>query len=372
MVKPLVIGIFAVLALLVCMPLRAATSLTQEQQPWRMMEKAHLAYSEGDYGLAVRLAEEAKQNKAKEYAWFISTISNELKIQQVQRAGDGISAVMEQLQQRNAYTAIEILSSFVDSYGEEFFQNKVSMVLEYITKMSVLPEADCVIGDAYLLQGEVELAKEYYRQAFDKAYGLDIPDSKYDILYKLADLAIMQADDALLEQSLLLVLADDPYYNGEARFSENQGPSSPYLRAMIRSIANGYSIDRIFLMYRANTYRSLQAFIMLASFYKRINDTERFLGTSALGALTAFTRMYEIVSERDLEFSYTTVDAFFNNSMRYFDVREWMTKNAVWNSFVLFADALSVHGQRSLASEILQILVKYAPENIAAMAKRAQ
>jgi tetratricopeptide (TPR) repeat protein len=337
-----------------------------------MIEKAHLAYEQGDYGLAVRLAEEAKQNKVKEYAWFTSMLSNELKALQVQRAGDAISAVLEQLEQRNAYTAIEILTSFVAIYGEEFFQYKVSAVLDYIAKMDVLPEADCVIGDAYLLQGEVELAKDYYRKALDKAYGLDIPDTKYDILYKLADLAMMQADDALLEQSLLLVLVDDPYYNGEAQFSENQGPSSPYLRAMLRSITNGYSIDRMFLMYRAGTYRSLKALIMLADFYRRIDETERFLGTAALGALTAFTRMYEVVSERTLEFSYTTVDAFFRDSMRYADVQEWMTTNAVWTSFVLFADALTVHGQRPLASEIWRILVRYAPENIAVAAKLAQ
>jgi hypothetical protein len=41
-----------------------------------------------------------------------------------------------------------------------------------------------------------------------------------------------------------------------------------------------------------------------------------------------------------------------------------MTKNSVWECFLLFADAATLCGQEPLAREIRQILINYAPANI--------
>jgi tetratricopeptide (TPR) repeat protein len=354
------------------MPVNAATILQPDEQPWYMIEKARIAFEQGDYGVSVRLAETAKRNKSKEYSWYVTTLSNELRAQQVQRVGDNITAATVELKARNSNTAVEIVAYFVDTYGADFFHNRVSELIAHISAMSVFPEADCIIGDVYAIEGDVELAREYYLKAWKNANAMEIPDAKYDILYSLADLALMQEDYDSFEQSLLLVLADDPYYNGTERVAENQGHTSSYLRSMIQSINRGYSVDRLFLMYRANTYRSLKALIMLTSYYKRNQDIERFLEMSVLGALTAFTRINEIVTERDINYAYTTVDNLFKDSLRYAEIQDWMTKNSVWDCFLSFAEAATLYGQNPLAHEIRRILINYAPSNIVAAVPRSQ
>jgi hypothetical protein len=360
-VKIVKIFIVFILCVSVYVPVNAATILQPDEQPWYMIEKARIAFEQGDYGVSVRLAEAAKQNKLKEYSWYVTTLSNELRAQSVQRAGDDITAAMVALEARDAYAAIEIVSYFVDAYGADFFHNRISELIAYISVMAVFPEADCIIGDVYAVEGEAKLAREYYLKAWKNAAAMEIPDAKYDVLYRLASLARMKNDDDAFEQALLLILADDPYYNGAERISENQGRASPYLKSIVQSINRGYSADRIFLMYRANTYRSLQALIMLASFYRRNQDAERFLEVSVLGSLTAFTRINEIIAERDIVYEYTTVDNLFKNSLRYADIQDWMKKNSVWECFVLFADAASLYGQEPLAREIRQIFTNYAP-----------
>jgi hypothetical protein len=348
----------------VCAPAAAVTTLRPEEQPWRLMERAQIAFDQHDFGASVKFAEEAKRNKAREYAWFVSVLSAEIHSQQIQRTGGKIDAVLRELKDREARNAIEIVSYFTALHDPDYYHDSASELIAYISSMGVFPEAECLIGDVYLLESEIELAKTYYMKAWEQSYALDIPDSKYDILYKLARLAGMAEDDELFEQSLLLVLADDPYYNSTTQFA--------YLNAVIQAINRGYSADRIFLMYRANTYRSLDAAALLAPFYKRKQDPEKYLQIAILSVLTAFSRMHEILGERDLEYAYTTLDDFFAKAKRYADIQEWITNHMVWECFISFADAAAMQGKQSLAEEIRRIILRHGPNRIVELVRRNQ
>jgi tetratricopeptide (TPR) repeat protein len=354
------------LCLCLAAPVFGATILLPEEQPWRLMERANIAFERGEFGAAVRLAEEAKRNKNREYAWYASILSTEMNSSALQETGDQIDAALRAMEDRQARNAVEILAYFTSLNGQDYFHNSVAAIISHISTMFVLPEADTLIGDVYMIEGEAELAKSYYLKAWEHAYALDIPDSKYDILYKLARLAEMQDDDELFEQSLLLILAADPLY------SQGGGQISSYLRSIIQSINRGYSADRIFLMYRASTYRSLDALIQLAPFYQRTGDNEKFLATSILAALTAFTRLYEIHLERDLDFTYTTLEDFFTRCGRHRDIQEWIANHKVWESFLTFADAVLTTGQKPLADELRRIVIRFAPLYIAEIARHAQ
>jgi hypothetical protein len=182
----------------------------------------------------------------------------------------------------------------------------------------------------------------------------------------------MRQDDELFEQSLLLVLAEDPYYNGSARISDEQQVSRSYLRSMVQVILRGYSADRFFFMYRAHTYQSLQAYARLAPFYRRTQEPDRYLETSIMAAITAFSRIYEILLDRDLDYTYTTLDNFFTRVLWYTDIQEWITRNKVWECFLYLADAASQHGQQSLTRELGQLIRRYAPAHIVGLLEQSQ
>jgi hypothetical protein len=128
------------------------------------------------------------------------------------------------------------------------------------------------------------------------------------------------------------------------------------------ALARNYTLDRIFLMYRADQYRSLRAYIALAKFYRDRNMKESFLKTALLGSLTAFTRMYAFVVERDVGYEYKGVKDFFVRASRFRDMTVWSINQDVWDClYYLYeaTDALSFH---TFSNELLPILAQLSPD----------
>jgi hypothetical protein len=333
-----------------------------------VLEKAVIAFETGEYGTALRLADEAKQNKRREYNWFVQTLVDAMKPYQVQQAGDDIFAVLTALESRDAHDAGEISRMFVYMYSADFFHMHVSEITAHIRKMNVFPEADFLIGKIYFYESELLLAREYYTRSWEQAYALDIHEQKYDILYHIADLAKMLGDDELFERSLLLVLADDPFYNNQAVVSAGMETGNTFYDSVKRALGRGYSVDKIFEMYRVNEYRSLRAYIALAGFYRDAGMTEQFLKNAVLGSFTAFTRMYAIAVERNVGYEYKGVNEFFIQVLRYNDVAAWSLELGVWECFYYLFEATggTLTAAAPLANgfsmELLTILVNTSPD----------
>ncbi|MDR3311858.1 MAG: hypothetical protein LBS64_01825 [Spirochaetaceae bacterium] len=329
-----------------------------DEQPWRLLEQAKIAFAQKDFGTALRLANEARANKAREYGRYLSTLTAELRPQQVQRAGDRIDGVLSVLRDRDSTAAVEIITGFLDRYGEEYFRGRITELTTHIKKNAALPEADYLVGDIYLIEGELDLAKSYYLQAWENAFALDIPESKYNILYQLARIGELQNDDELFEQSLLLILADDPYAGG---FQHKDGR---FIRGVIQNIERGYSADKLFFMYRTDTFRALNAYLSLASFYRRAQNNGDYLATATLAMLTVCTRMYNALVERDRAYTFTTLSDFFSHVLYSQEIAGWADSHKGWEALLLFADAVKKNGQHRLSREILDLLWVYAPEHI--------
>jgi hypothetical protein len=340
----------------------AATILSSEEQPLRVLEKAHIAFENDEYGMALRLAEQAQQNKRKEYTWYSQTLTDALKPYQVQQAGNEIGAVLAILESRDAHDAVDIIRSFVNAYSAEYFHYSVLEIMAYIQKTYVYPEADFLIGNIYFYESEPLLAKEYFTRAWNNAFALNVPEEKYDILYRMSDLAAMQGDDELFEQSLLLVLADDPYYNNQAAVGVGMESAGSFYDSIKKALERNYTVDKIFQMYRANEYRSLRAYIALAKFYRDHGIKDSFLKTAVLGSLTSFTRMYAIVSERNVGYEYKGVESFFAAGLRYNDVVNWSIDQSVWDCFYYLFEAADDRNLNIFSSELLLILANVSPD----------
>ena len=335
-----------------------ASILENTQQMWRVFESARVAFESGEYGKALTYAEEAKRLKKTQYEHYLRILSDGLKPVQVQREGDALDAVLAVLRSRDSTDASAILQFFASKQPPESIPS-VSRVIEYIQKMSVFPEADFLIGRVYLYESELLLAREYYTRAWDASFALDIPDERYNILYEMADLALLLADDELYEQALLLVLADDPYYNTSISLGEMEAVLYVSVK---NALEKKYELNRIFQMYRATHYRSLTAYIALAKFYREKGMKDEFLKNAVLGSLTAFSRMYEIVSERNVAYEYKGVRDFFSEVMRYRDVVNWSIDQSVWDCFYYLFEAASERGHAAFANEMIAILASLSPD----------
>ncbi|GMO62334.1 MAG: hypothetical protein Ta2A_08880 [Treponemataceae bacterium] len=335
------------------------TNLPLDQQPWRLLEQANIYFENGEFGKALMLAKNARENKEKDYAWLGTTLTNALKAWEVQKAGDDIESVLRVLKSRDEHRAVAIIESFVSEKGLAFFHKSVKEIMSYIKKMSVYPEADFLCGKIYAIEGEIPVAKSYFIKTWDAAYALDVPDMKYDILYEIADTALVAKDNELFEQSILRILADDTYFNGDSKALPSSDAESSFARSVLTAaLERSFDADTIFLMYRVSEYRSIKAYTKMADFlFKKGKLSERrFLTVSMFGALCAFNKISSIVAERDVDYSYKTVDALFKKAMRYPDIRAWIEENDVWQTFYYFSQAANAHGKTALSRGLLQTI----------------
>lgn len=328
-----------------------------ESLSWRVLQDAQLAYEQGAYGEAIKLADIAKQKRKNEVDWALFTLNQALKPASVQRVGDNIGAVRQILKERNSEMALEIIHQVLVKHSESSLGDSIAQLREKINLYSAYPEADYLLGCLYTLEGEYAIAEKFLLDAWEESYVLDIPDQKYDILYQMAYLAKLQKNYDRYEKNLLLIISADEYV-------DSNGKEGTLIKAVKRSIAkDDMTIDKLFLLYRSTAYTSLDAYYQLATFYDEKGENEKALTMSTLAALASFTRMYEAVKDRDMEYNYTTFLAYLKKVGEFYEIAEWGAKSGVWKGFFSFAKILYKNDRKNLAYDMLSTLSQYCPED---------
>jgi hypothetical protein len=163
----------------------------------------------------------------------------------------------------------------------------------------------------------------------------------------------MDNDTKEYEKYLLLIIAHDSFYKDENMMS-----------AMERTLKGTSSdtLERFFKLYRADNFNLLNAYISLSEYYQSKNHKQKSLHTSALGALTGFTKILSVVSNRNPEFKYTNLGALFEEASLYPDIIEWGINNSVWMGFYQFAEQAQKNDYPIFAKQMYNVLKDYSPE----------
>lgn len=133
------------------------------------------------------------------------------------------------------------------------------------------------------------------------------------------------------------------------------------MKATIRSV-KADCMEKFFLMYRTEHFQVLNAYFLLSEYYQEQNEKERALTVSALGALTGFSRVYDVVSKRNPEFEYTGLASLLIEACRYSDITEWGAQNNVWKGFNDFAENAFKSGCPIFAIQLYSVLKEHSPE----------
>ncbi len=321
-------------------------------EDWRLLIKAQNCFTQGDYGSALSYAEKAKQSRRQLIDWEVYTLENTLKNSRVRKANDKLELVLPELQTYST-AASEIAQSYVALHGIDFFNNSFSNLVSYVDSLRVYPEADCLVGKVYELDGETALAIQYLTDAYRNADKLDVSDERYDILYHLAMLSYNTGDDEAYETYLLLILKDDQQYT-----------NASYLNALVRTISNDQvgTMEKFFKLYRSNRDISLKSLASLAEYYASLGQAEKSLRASALGSVIAFTMMYETLQSRLTAWEYTDLSSMIKDASMYADIVQWGNENNVWKLFCEFGDAVLQSGCLIFSNELFTALSQSIPE----------
>lgn len=320
------------------------------QDEFYLMRQAQAAYNIGDYGMALKRVQFAREFRKARVEWELYTLQNSFRPAEVRRVGESMSEIMPVLETREDYDAIEIITRYQKNPRSVNATRNSTRLIEYIGSYTEFPEADFLIGNIYYIEGDYILAEKYFQNAWKNRTLLDVPDQQYDILYKLANLSDMQGDEIAYEEFLTAVVRDDQYFK-----------NSNMQNAMLRIIKLGRAgcVDNLFNLFRPDNYLMLDAYINLSRLYEKNGDSREALYLSALASLTCFTRMYAIVAKRAPDYSYQGVSNFFERAFTYSDVTRWAYENDVWQSLENLAELADKNGCQAFARELTDIMQNF-------------
>ena len=330
-----------------------ALNLSINEDSVKAYREAVVCYENQKYGQALKLCEDAILYRKQLSESHKRILETSMSPRRVQRAGKTISAILAVLEERNEKESIGIIKYYFSRKGEAFFENSIDKLLSYIDEIKDFPEAQCLIGDIYLLEGEYTFAEEYYLQAIANAKVLDIPNQKYEILTKLARISYLQNNPNQMEIRLLSILTEDKTFCDKALFS-----------AMMNTISSNKpdSMEKFFQLYRSDSFYALEAYNKLFEYYYSIGNTEKSLQFALLSVLTNFSRMEDVVASRNIEYSYKNLNTLLFEVSLYPDILDWCNRNDVWKNLNNFCTVLIKCGYINFAKSLLSILAEYTPE----------
>ena len=337
----------------ICFNFFAADKPTNTDKSVIAYRNAIEAMDAQDYGKALKYSEDAILYRKQRIENQINTLKNSLSAKRVQAAGDRINSVVTVLDSRKEYETSSIINYYVKKMGIDYFENSINNLLEYLENSKDFPEAHKIIGDIYKLEGEYKYAEEYYLMALDKASVLDIPDEKYEILYMLAEISRLENDLPKMELRLMSILVEDKNYHDAALKRSMKGTIAANKKE---------SVEKFFTLYRADSYKCINAYNQLAEYYYNANRLDKALDFASLAAITSFTRIIEILYSRDSVYEYKNLEDFLQEASMYDDIVEWGSRNSAWKSFNILAAYSKESGYKNFAETLLRVIARYTPE----------
>lgn len=322
-----------------------------DESSWVALEKARLNYQNKDFGEALDGVLKAKDLKREEIQGALDILNEALSYEAVRRIGDDIVRIREKLEERKSYKALMVLDEVFVSKTPGDFGNSMKNLLTWLQGLVSFPEALFLEGNIYSAEGEFKLAQEYYSQAWENNIYFDIPDEKYSLLYKIADLADFTGDTEKKEQALLLVVSGDPVF-------ALPGNETGILLSMKKNLSRKENLESFFLLYRHDKWFALKAYHDLAEYYYGVEGgtMERAFTCSMLASSIIVTKLSYALSDREVDWHYKDLKNLLKTISRHPEILVWMDENKCWETLLLFGDILNLRGNDTLAFNLFEII----------------
>ncbi|MBI9099792.1 MAG: hypothetical protein JEY91_15035 [Spirochaetaceae bacterium] len=188
-------------------------------------------------------------------------------------------------------------------YGESLnFFNKL------IERHGVYPEAEYWIGRVFEQEGEYLLAEKQYRKALEGERVLLIPQEKFEIQYRLAELYKYLENYDSYKQVLNSIGTSELEKNQLALANEN---------AAINTLKKD-GIDRMILLFRHEFTYSIEAFNQLGIYYYKTGEYKMATSKLVYPILSLYSIAIDFLRKLDPEFVYPeNIDVLLENHTDY-------------------------------------------------------
>ena len=342
-----VFGFCAVLFLLL-MPSGPVAAQNQGAADWYTLERGKLMFRQGDYGNALLTFEDARRQRRVVYEQLERNLISLLSINEVRRLGDALDRVEQHMYERHYADAAAALEALYYRIPKESLHNSAAAALTALGTLKDYPEAEYWIGETYLVEGELTLARSQFQKAYAMRAIMENPGFADELLYKIAAIYRVQQDYNEMERTLLSILSADSLWSGAAAVTFEK-------QSMTRTLETS-GINRFLTLYRYRSTESVNAHRLLGLYYYTFGRHSRAQEHLMFAFLVQNTVIIEEVLRNRFDFTFTTLEALAAEINRYPLAAEYAEKNEYYKTAYYLGASLYGNGKSAAAREIWNFL----------------
>ena len=227
------------------------------------------------------------------------------------------------------------------------------LLRQAIEQQALFPEAELAIGEIYLREGALELAKAQFQKVLTPEYVglLRVPEERYRVLYLLAGIQETQGQYADMQKSLEQVLQNQPAYaaRDQQRFRD----------AFLKSYLDR-GLDRTLRLYRLeNGGFALAAHAKLGWFDYRTGRYDPASIQHSLFALaTVVTEAMLELRQVDPNYEYESLEGFLRAAGKREAVRQYLAESGFFRIAYYLAAATYEAGHAAQARRLWRVLAE--------------
>ncbi|MDR0583405.1 MAG: hypothetical protein LBG57_03540 [Treponema sp.] len=306
----------------------AAAQVPANRPWWYTLERGKNLYRDGDYGNALLAFEDARRERRAMYGRMEQDFISLLSVAEVRRLGDSLDRVERYAGERSYTAAAAALEELHYRIPRESFNNSVAAALSALGRLKDYPEAEYWIGETYRAEGELTLALDQFRKAWEQRALFENQGFATELLYKIAGIyktiplqnpqngQYNQRAYNEMERTLLLIIEGDTLWSASAPAGQRAPEETvPYAeasasftrRAMTRTLEQEGAV-RFLTMYRYNNTEVEQAHRLLGFYYSLSGRHSRAQEHLMFAFLIQNTVIIEELIRREYDFTFTNLE----------------------------------------------------------------
>ena len=209
------------------------------------------------------------------------------------------------------------------------------------------PQAEVAIGDIFFAGQEYSLAEEFYMKAYEHRQAFLTQQEKYSVLLKLAVLYENISAYKQMEDQLLEIIKDDPYFSDKAY--------SRYRRSL-SDLFKKDGLDQMLLFYRIDILFPQEAHSRLSYFYYRTGNNSKSILHALYLINSVFSSAIEEIRKKDPEYQFTTIKSLLQVAEGKDNILRLFHESDLFRTMYYLAGASYDGGFKTRSRQVWQLL----------------
>lgn len=342
---------------------------------WYTLERGKNLYRDGDYGNALLVFEDARRERRAMYERMEQDFISLLSVAEVRRLGDSLDRV-ERYAGERSYTAVTAaLAELYYRVPRASFNNSAAAALSALGRLKDYPEAEYWIGETYRAEGELTLALNQFRKAWEQRALFENQGFATELLYKIAGIyrtiplqnprngQYSQRAYNEMERTLLLIIEGDALWSSAPAGRREPEETVPYAeasapfarRAMTRTLEQEGAV-RFLTMYRYNNTEVEEAHRLLGFYYALSSRHSRAEEHLMFAFLIQNTVIIEELIRREYDFTFTNLETLTGEIGRSPILSAYAATADYYKTAYYLAASLYGNGKAAAARELWAFL----------------